>query len=116
MAKQIGVLTAGGDSPGPQRRNVRSWQVRHTNPRHVTILGHVQRGGTPSPADRIIATRLGTACADFIANGISGVMVAMRNGECVPVPLKEVAGRRKTVPLDHPWLLTARNLGVGLGD
>jgi 6-phosphofructokinase len=82
----------------------------------VTILGHVQRGGTPSPTDRLIATRLGTACADFIANGISGVMVAVRNGECVPVPLEEVAGRRKTVPLDHPWLLTARNLGIGLGE
>lgn len=82
----------------------------------VTILGHVQRGGTPSPTDRLLATRLGTACADFIAGGISGVMVAMRNNECVPVPLEDVAGKRKTVPLDHPWLLTARNLGVGLGD
>ena len=82
----------------------------------VTILGHVQRGGTPSPTDRLIATRLGTACADFIMRDISGVMVAVRNNECVPVPLEEVAGRRKTVPLDHPWILTARNLGIGLGD
>jgi 6-phosphofructokinase 1 len=82
----------------------------------VTILGHVQRGGTPSPTDRLLATRLGTACADFIANGIAGVMVAIRSNECVPVPLEEVAGQRKTVPLDHPWLMTARNLGIGLGD
>jgi ATP-dependent phosphofructokinase / diphosphate-dependent phosphofructokinase len=82
----------------------------------VTILGHVQRGGTPSPADRLLATRLGTACADFIAAGESGVMVAMQNGECVPVPLDQVAGNRKTVPLDHPWLLTARNLRISLGD
>ncbi len=82
----------------------------------VTILGHVQRGGTPSPTDRLLATRLGTACADFIAAGMSGAMVAIRDNECVPVPLEEVAGRRKTVPLDHPWILTARNLGVGLGD
>jgi ATP-dependent phosphofructokinase / diphosphate-dependent phosphofructokinase len=82
----------------------------------VTILGHVQRGGTPSPADRLLATRLGTACADMIADGKSGVMVAMQNGECVPVPLEEVAGNRKTVPADHPWLLTARNLKVSLGD
>jgi 6-phosphofructokinase 1 len=82
----------------------------------VTILGHVQRGGTPSPTDRLLATRLGTAAADFIARGVSGAMVAMQNGECVPVPLEEVAGNRKTVPLDHPWLLTARNLGVSLGD
>lgn len=82
----------------------------------VTILGYVQRGGTPSPTDRLIATRLGTACADFIARGISGVMVAIKSNECVPVPLEEVAGHRKTVPLDHPWVLTARNLGIGLGD
>ena len=82
----------------------------------VTILGHVQRGGTPSPTDRLLATRLGTACADFIARGETGAMVAIRNNECVSVPLEEVAGRRKTVPLEHPWLLTARNLGVGLGD
>jgi len=82
----------------------------------VTILGHVQRGGTPSPTDRLLATRLGTACADFIAEGVTNSMVAIRNNECVPVPLEEVAGKRKTVPLDHPWLLTARNLGVGLGE
>ena len=81
----------------------------------VTILGHVQRGGTPSPSDRLLATRLGTACADFIAQGMSGVMVAMQDGKCVPVPLEQVAGRRKTVPLDHPWIRTARNLGVNLG-
>ncbi len=82
----------------------------------VTILGHVQRGGTPSPFDRLLATRLGTAAADFIARGESGVMVAVQNNECVPVPLEEVAGRRKTVPLDHPWILTLRSLGIGLGD
>jgi 6-phosphofructokinase 1 len=82
----------------------------------VTILGHVQRGGTPSPVDRLLATRLGTACADFIARGDSGVLVAIRNNECVPVPLEEIAGHRKTVSLDHPWVLTARNLGVSLGD
>lgn len=82
----------------------------------VTILGHVQRGGTPSPSDRLLATQLGTACADFIAQGKSSVMVAMQDNKCVPVPLEEVAGRRKTVPLDHPWIHTARDLGVSLGE
>lgn len=82
----------------------------------VTILGHVQRGGTPSAKDRLLATRLGTAAADFIAAGKSQIMVGMQNGECVPVPLEDVAGKRKTVPLDHPWLLTARNLGISLGE
>jgi len=82
----------------------------------VTILGHVQRGGTPSMADRLLATQLGTAAADAIANGTTGVMIAMQHGRSVPVPLEEVAGRRKTVPLDHPWVTSARHLGVCMGD
>lgn len=82
----------------------------------VTILGHVQRGGTPSPIDRLLATRLGTAAADTIASGERGVMIASRDGVAVPVPLEEVAGKRKTVPLDHPWVRSARSLGVCLGD
>ncbi|MFH2073091.1 MAG: ATP-dependent 6-phosphofructokinase [Actinomycetota bacterium] len=82
----------------------------------VTILGHVQRGGTPSPEDRLLATILGTAAADVVEAGISGVMVGVRNGEAATVPLEEVAGKRKTVPLDHPWLGTVRSLGISLGD
>lgn len=82
----------------------------------VTILGHVQRGGTPSAADRLLATRLGAACADFIDQGLHGVMVAARGEIAVPVPLQEVAGVTRSVPLDHPWLIAARNLGISLGD
>ena len=82
----------------------------------VTILGHVQRGGTPSPADRLLATRLGTATAAYIAEGIHGVMVAARGESTEPVPLKEIAGITKSVPLDHPWLRSARHLGISLGD
>lgn len=82
----------------------------------VTILGHVQRGGTPSPLDRVLATRLGTACADAIAAGELGVMIAARGEGATSVPLTEVAGRRKTVPSGHPWLVSARSLGVNLGD
>lgn len=82
----------------------------------VTILGHVQRGGVPSPGDRVLATRLGSACARYINDGIHGVMVAARGDGTEPVPLVEVAGKRKTVPLDHPWINTARSLGIGFGD
>lgn len=82
----------------------------------VTILGHVQRGGVPSPGDRVLATRLGSACARYINEGIHGVMVAARGEGTEPVPLEEVAGKRKTVPLDHPWINTARSLGISLGD
>lgn len=82
----------------------------------VTILGYVQRGGTPCAADRILATRLGTACADLINEGKFGVMVAARGDETEPVPLEKVAGKRKSVPRDHSWIATARRLGTCLGD
>ncbi|MEZ5542107.1 MAG: ATP-dependent 6-phosphofructokinase [Pseudomonadota bacterium] len=81
-----------------------------------TILGYLQRGGTPSAADRLLATRLGTACADMIHAGISGVMVAARGEGVEAMPLEEVAGRKKLVPLDHPWLVSARRVGTSLGD
>jgi 6-phosphofructokinase 1 len=82
----------------------------------VTILGYVQRGGAPSAVDRLLATRLGTACADLIHNEAFGVMVAARGDSTEPVPLEKVAGKRKTVPLDHPWIHSARLVGTGLGD
>jgi 6-phosphofructokinase 1 len=82
----------------------------------VTILGHVQRGGTPSAADRLLATRLGTACAALISEGIYGVMVAARGDGTEAVPLDQVIGKRKTVPLDHPWIRSARDIQVCLGD
>ncbi len=82
----------------------------------VTILGHLQRGGTPSAADRLLATRLGAACAASINDGKFGVMVAARGETTARVPLADVVGKRKTVPLDHPWIRTVRDIGVSLGD
>lgn len=82
----------------------------------LTILGHVQRGGTPTPADRLLATRLGTACAEYINDGVHGVMVAARGQGTEAVPLKVAAGGTKSVPKDHPWLSSARHLGISLGD
>lgn len=82
----------------------------------VTILGYVQRGGTPSAADRLLATRLGTAAADLVAAGEFGFMVAARGNGTEPVPLKDVAGKVKLVPLDHDWVAAARKVGTGLGD
>ncbi|GIK71594.1 MAG: ATP-dependent 6-phosphofructokinase 3 [Chloroflexota bacterium] len=82
----------------------------------VTILGHLQRGGTPSAADRLLATRLGTTCAELIDRGVFGVMVAARGERAEPVPLEEVVGKVKLVPPDHPWIKTARDIGVCLGD
>ncbi len=82
----------------------------------VTMLGHLQRGGTPSAADRLLATRLGTACAALVREGASGVMVAARGDGTEAVPLEKVVGRLRSVPTDHPWLDSARSVGTCLGD
>ncbi len=82
----------------------------------VTILGYVQRGGAPSAVDRLLATRLGTASAALIHEGAFGLMVAARGDAAHPVPIQQVAGKRKVVPLDHPWIESARAVGTCLGD
>ena len=82
----------------------------------VTILGYVQRGGTPCAADRLLASRLGTAAAHAVSKDQFGVMVAARGEDTELVPLEEVAGQVKLVPTDHEWIATARKLGTGLGD
>lgn len=82
----------------------------------VTILGHVQRGGTPSPADRLLATRLGVAATHMIDEGVHGVLVAHRDNKIVPVPFEGIVDGRNHVPLDHPWIQTARSVGTALGD
>ncbi len=82
----------------------------------VTILGYVQRGGTPSVMDRLLATRLGTAAVGLIDKGIFGVMVASRGEGVKPVPIEDVADRMNIVPPDHQWLEAARRVGTCLGD
>jgi len=82
----------------------------------VSILGYIQRGGTPSPIDRLLATRVGAAAADLVEAGTFGVMVAARGDSTEAVALAEVAGKRKVVPADHPWLAAARHVGTCLGD
>jgi phosphofructokinase-like protein len=82
----------------------------------VTILGYLQRGGTPSATDRLLATRLGTACTDLISKGRYGVMVAARGDDTKPIPLEDVARKLKFVPPDHSWVATARRVGTCLGD
>jgi 6-phosphofructokinase 1 len=82
----------------------------------VTSLGHVQRGGTPSAMDRLLCTRLGTCAAELLARGIYNVMVAVRGETCEAVPLEKVVIERKTVPLDHSWIRSARFVGTCLGD
>jgi ATP-dependent phosphofructokinase / diphosphate-dependent phosphofructokinase len=82
----------------------------------LTTLGHVQRGGVPSATDRLLCTMMGATAADYLADGTYNVMVALKGDRCVPVPLKEVAGRKRTVPPDHPWIRAARLVGTCMGD
>ena len=82
----------------------------------VTVLGYLQRGGTPSPYDRILATRYGTEAAHFLARGDFGKLVALQNNEIVGVPLEEIAGRVKNIKLDDPMIKCARELGTCFGD
>jgi ATP-dependent phosphofructokinase / diphosphate-dependent phosphofructokinase len=82
----------------------------------VTILGHLQRGGTPSAADRLLATKLGTACVEFIEKEKFGVMLSINGDKVDLVPLEKVVGKLKTIPLDHPWIKTARHVGTCMGD
>lgn len=81
----------------------------------LTALGHTQRGGTPSATDRILATKLGTRTVELMIEGVSGVMLGVRGEQIVPVPLEQVAGKRKSVPLDHPLLESLRQLHICLG-
>lgn len=82
----------------------------------VTALGHLQRGGTPTPNDRLLATRLGTTAAQLVQEGVFGVMVAVKGNDCRAVPLEKAAGKLRTVPLDHPWIRSARMVGTSFGD
>lgn len=82
----------------------------------VTIPGHYQRGGSPDPYDRVLTSRFGAKAAELILNKKFGHMVALQNDRVVAVPLKEVAGKLKTVPLDSELIHTARQLGLSMGD
>ena len=81
----------------------------------TTILGHVQRGGSPTPFDRVLSTRFGTYAADLVADGASGVMVARRDGRMTAVPFAEVADKTKLVQPDDPLVRAALDVGTSFG-
>jgi phosphofructokinase-like protein len=83
--------------------------------RHV-VLGHLQRGGTPSSYDRVLATRFGSFAVDLLRRGEFGVMVALRSPDIVAVPLDRVVGRTRTVPVGGDVVMTARSVGISFGD
>lgn len=82
----------------------------------VTILGHLQRGGTPTPFDRILATRLGVKAAELCQDEINGVMVAVHGSDITTVPLSEIGGKTRLVETNHPLIDVAKSVGTCLGD
>ena len=82
----------------------------------ATILGHVQRGGTPCPQDRVLGTLFGYAAMNLVVAGRWNELVVMQGNRLTSVPLAEVANRQRLVPPDHPIIQAARAVGVTFGD
>jgi ATP-dependent phosphofructokinase / diphosphate-dependent phosphofructokinase len=82
----------------------------------VTVLGHIQRGGSPTQFDRILGTRFGAAAIDAVAAGQFGYMVALRTPEIVTVPIAEACANERLVNPHGPLVQTARDVGICFGD
>lgn len=82
----------------------------------VSVLGHIQRGGSPSPFDRILGTRFGVAAVDLIANGGFGKMVCLHNSQIESVSIADAIGRLRTVDPAGEMVRTARAIGICFGD
>jgi len=82
----------------------------------VTVPGHMQRGGSPCPYDRVFASRLGSEAGKLILDNQYGFMVGYKNREIVRVPLEDVAGKLKTVDPDATIVQEAKMLGICFGD
>jgi 6-phosphofructokinase 1 len=82
----------------------------------ATVLGYVQRGGIPSASERVLATSLGTAAADLLANGKYGRMVALTGNDIGSIDLSVPEGKVKNVPTDHYMIDTAKAVGTCMGD
>ena len=82
----------------------------------VTVLGHLQRGGSPTPFDRNLSTKYGAKASELAASGEFGRMIALRGNKIISVPIKEAIAQQKHVPMDCDELLAARAVGTAFGD
>ena len=80
------------------------------------VPGHIQRGGSPSAYDRVLSTQFGVHAAQLIRDEHYGVTVALKGNKIIHNDLKDVAGVPKPVPMDDPVVVTARNMGINMGD
>lgn len=114
------VDAAGGADPirlGGVAHHLREWlEPRLSSEVRATVLGHVQRGGSPTPSDRVLATEFGNQAAQLIQHGEFNHMVTLAGGRMGRLPIREVAGKNRRVDTHHPLLVAARQIGVCLGD
>lgn len=110
-----GIKNPGKDMPVAQYLSRKITEMTGLETRE-TVLGYIQRGGTPSPMDRVLATRYGAAAADLIASGEFGRMVALKNDMITSVPLADISGKTKLVDPVNPLVIQARNMGTSFGD
>ncbi|MCI4441765.1 ATP-dependent 6-phosphofructokinase [Tibeticola sp.] len=114
------VEASGGADPirlGGVAHRLREWlEPRLDSEVRATVLGHVQRGGSPTPFDRVLATQYGNQAAQLVQQRRFGHMVTLTQGRMGSIEIERVAGRQRRVPLDHPLLNAARQIGVSLGD
>lgn len=82
----------------------------------AVILGHVQRGGTPTPFDRVLATNYGFHALELLMSGQAGQLVVWQQGKLAQVPIESVANQQRKVPHDHPLISAARAVGTSFGD
>jgi 6-phosphofructokinase 1 len=82
----------------------------------TTVLGHVQRGGSPTPYDRILGTRFGVEAVRQVVAGNFGTMVALRGADIVSVPILEAVGKLRKVDPDGDLVKIAREVGTSFGD
>ena len=95
---------------GEQIENLTGLETR------AVVMGHLQRGGTPSAYDRVLATQLGTRVVNMIVDKKFGYMVGIKCSGLVDVPLTEVAEGPRLIPQDHPLIRSARSVGTYFGD
>ena len=82
----------------------------------VTVLGHLQRGGSPTAYDRILATRYGTKAVELAIHGKFGHMVSLRGLHVTAVPIAEAIAHQRLVPVDGEIVKSARAVGINFGD
>jgi phosphofructokinase-like protein len=118
---EVMYRTEGGESGMPRLGGIANWLVRHLDGKcehdvREVVLGHLQRGGSPTASDRVLCTRFGSEAVHLIAQGRTGTMVSLRGTAIEAIEVWKVVAQQKNVPYNGDLVQTARGLGICLGD